>query len=98
MDNLYGLGWGVGDPFSKCLGCNSREEKVVYHSGGAVGASSILLIQFPPSSQEGCAVPSLNMSQPQGVVVAMITNLQDIALSPTAKKLIREFAWMMTES
>ncbi|XP_035703710.1 serine beta-lactamase-like protein LACTB, mitochondrial isoform X2 [Folsomia candida] len=109
-DSLYALGWVVGDPFSHCVGCNSREEKVVWHSGGAVGASSILLIQFPPKSDSSSSEKNtdtsnvecvsdqhqkMNDGKVRGIVVAMITNLQNASLTPTAEKLTQEFAWMM---
>lgn len=78
-----------------CFYCSSRDEKIVSHTGGAVGASSVLLLHLPPtkpnhnkSSQDG---------QIRGVVVAMITNLQDVGLSQTAKKIAKEFAWMIDE-
>lgn len=82
----------------------------MWHSGGAVGASSILLIQFPPKSDSSSSEKNtdtsnvecvsdqhqkMNDGKVRGIVVAMITNLQNASLTPTAEKLTQEFAWMM---
>lgn len=77
-----------------CFACNRRSDKTVGHTGGAVGASSVLTIQLPRKLNDDQCITSKE-GEIKGVVVAMITNLQDASLSPTARKLTSEFTWMM---
>ncbi|WKY07206.1 hypothetical protein Q1695_006988 [Nippostrongylus brasiliensis] len=79
---LAGLGWMRIDGFdyhgtdeSSSLG------GLWYHTGGAVGASSVLLIR--PNSSES--------SPPSGVCVAMLCNLQDTSLLSLAKEIEEMF-------
>ena len=46
-DFLYGLGFVIGDPLKNCIFCKERKLKSVLHTGGAMGASSVLLMVFP---------------------------------------------------
>ena len=70
----YGWGWLVSSPGS-VIGTTPCP-KVVMHTGGAVGATSILLIQ----PREKHSKQSLNMSNStlQGVVVAILFNLESV--------------------
>lgn len=61
----YGLGWLV------CLNKKNGEVNYVYHTGGAVGATSCLLIK--PDNKNLNA----DKAKPQGVVVAVLCNYQD---------------------
>lgn len=63
----------------------------VGHSGGAVGASSVLLIvpkgnQTPKEKRN-----ESNINLPKGVVVAILVNLESISCRNLAKKIADEF-------
>ncbi|XP_061534108.1 serine beta-lactamase-like protein LACTB, mitochondrial isoform X1 [Phycodurus eques] len=85
-DGRYGQGWLVVDKQQKYGQCRKRRH-YVSHTGGAVGASSVLLV-----------LPSEEIEQrqgqnvlPQGVVVTIITNMQSVGLNSTALKIAHEF-------
>ncbi|TNN00488.1 hypothetical protein fugu_011734 [Takifugu bimaculatus] len=86
-DGLYAQAWLVVEKFQKCGQCRKRRH-YVSHTGGAVGASSVLLV-----------LPSEEMNQPQGqvpvppqgVVVTILTNMQSVGLNSTALKIAHEF-------
>ncbi|XP_041853971.1 serine beta-lactamase-like protein LACTB, mitochondrial isoform X2 [Melanotaenia boesemani] len=86
-DGLYAQGWLVVEKLQNYGQCRKRRH-YVSHTGGAVGASSVLLVL--PSEE-------INQSQgqthvlPQGVVVTIITNLQSVGLNSTALKIAQEF-------
>ncbi|XP_040893723.1 serine beta-lactamase-like protein LACTB, mitochondrial isoform X3 [Toxotes jaculatrix] len=61
---------------------------VVSHTGGAVGASSVLLV-LP--SEEIDLRQGQSPLLPQGVVVTIITNMQSVGLNSTALKIAHEF-------
>ena len=82
--NGYGIGWAVV-PSADALGGpdfnnRSRTPTYVSHTGGAVGASSVLLI-VPGDRGDG---EEKTVSPHEGVVVAMICNLQEVGLYKTA--------------
>lgn len=79
----YGLGWAVSDN-KVWVGCGHEELPWVSHSGGAVGCSSTLVILQP--NQIDTTGPA-----PQGIVVAMLTNMESVALSPTAQAIALAF-------
>ena len=81
MNGSYGMGWGIREPQSDSPFCNGRKFHVC-HSGGAIGASSILLIMPTASSEERPV---------HGVVVAMIVNLQNVNLNRTALEIAELF-------
>ena len=56
------------------------------HTGGAVGASSVLLI-FPRKVEENSKVDT----PPQGIVVAIVCNLQNVGLSKLALDVAKTF-------
>jgi len=89
-DNLYGLGFVVGEPFLKCFACKERQNRHVSHSGGAVGACSYLLMSFPPSltsNSDNNNMTKPNQKEPQlrGIVVALIVNFIDAPVTSMAK-------------
>uniref|UniRef100_A0A1A8I3H3 Lactamase, beta n=2 Tax=Nothobranchius kuhntae TaxID=321403 RepID=A0A1A8I3H3_NOTKU len=86
-DGLYGQGWLVVEKLQKYGQCRKRRH-YVSHTGGAVGASSVLLV-LPSEEldQRRGVTPVL----PQGVVVSIITNMQSVGLNPTALKIAHEF-------
>lgn len=86
-DGLYAQGWLVVEKFQKCGQCRKRRH-YVSHTGGAVGASSVLLVlPSEEMDQPQGQVPVL----PQGVVVTIITNMQSVGLNSTALKIAHEF-------
>lgn len=86
-DGLYAQGWLVVEKLQKYGQCRKRRH-YVSHTGGAVGASSVLLV-LPCEEIEKChgQTPLL----PQGVVVSIITNMQSVGLNTTALKIAHEF-------
>ncbi|XP_058963954.2 serine beta-lactamase-like protein LACTB, mitochondrial [Pocillopora verrucosa] len=72
-DGGYGLGWEVIAEKQE-FGCCSHQSECVFHDGGAVGASSILMIR----PQQAHTKP------PKGVVIAILVNLQGVNLQKTA--------------
>ncbi|KAI2648248.1 Serine beta-lactamase-like protein LACTB, mitochondrial [Labeo rohita] len=85
-DGLYAQGWLVVEKQQKYGQCRSRRH-YVSHTGGAVGASSVLLV-LPRESGHSA---SQTRRPPQGVVVTIITNMQSVGLNSTALKIAQEF-------
>ena len=81
----YGLGWAIMEEKSEYAFCK-KQRFYVSHTGGAVGASSVLLI-FPRELDDN----SNKESPPQGVVVAIICNLQNVGLSKLALDVAKTF-------
>ncbi|XP_013393068.1 serine beta-lactamase-like protein LACTB, mitochondrial [Lingula anatina] len=82
-DGYYGMGWAVVPYMQKHGGC--REQRFyVSHTGGAVGASSALVV-LP----RRCVDLSQNL--PQGVTVAILANLQSVGMGKTALKIAKLF-------
>ncbi|KFM79443.1 Serine beta-lactamase-like protein LACTB, mitochondrial, partial [Stegodyphus mimosarum] len=75
-ESKYGMGWAVFPGSQDCQYCEENKY-CVYHSGGAIGASSILLILPKECHNEFSGVP-------KGIVVSILTNLQSINLYKTA--------------
>lgn len=85
-DGLYGQGWLVVKQLQKYGQCRNRRH-YVSHTGGAVGASSVLLV-LP---REKSLLADGKRCPPQGVVVTIITNMQSVGLNTTALKIAQEF-------
>ncbi|XP_077067226.1 serine beta-lactamase-like protein LACTB, mitochondrial isoform X2 [Siphateles boraxobius] len=83
-DGLYAQGWLVVEKQQKYGQCRSRRH-YVSHTGGAVGASSVLLVL--PREQ----LTNQKLPPPQGVVVTIITNMQSVGLNTTALKIAQTF-------
>lgn len=81
QDRAYGMGWeAVQDKHLYEFCRNSRHH--AYHTGAAVGASSILLVL--PQKEPSSAIP-------QGVVVALVTNMQGVGLHKVALEIAELF-------
>lgn len=83
VDNktMAALGWmriPDGDPYRGVNECSSLGG-MWYHTGGGVGASSVLLIR-------PCSTTSAHRGPPVGVCVVMLCNLQDTSLLSLAKE------------
>ncbi|XP_016303985.1 serine beta-lactamase-like protein LACTB, mitochondrial isoform X2 [Sinocyclocheilus anshuiensis] len=79
-NGLYAQGWLVVEKQQKYGQCRSRRH-YASHTGGAVGASSVLLVLASERKH----------TPPQGVVVTIITNMQSVGLNTTALKIAQEF-------
>ncbi|XP_068580072.1 serine beta-lactamase-like protein LACTB, mitochondrial isoform X1 [Cebidichthys violaceus] len=86
-DGLYAQGWLVVEKLQKYGQCRKRRH-YVSHTGGAVGASSVLLVLPSEKIDENQGQTPL---LPQGVVVTIITNMQSVGLNSTALKIAHEF-------
>ncbi|XP_062819195.1 serine beta-lactamase-like protein LACTB, mitochondrial [Anolis carolinensis] len=87
-EGRYGLAWFVSEGRQECGFCR-RSRHHAFHTGGAVGASSVLLIlpeEAHPEEKEG-----LPVKPPRGVVVSILCNMQSVSLSGTALKIASEF-------
>ena len=91
-DASWGLGWAVMEPKEEFAFCQ-KIRFFACHTGGAVGASSVLLI-YPredPKIAENC-----EKTPPHGIVVAIICNLQNVSLSQLAQEVAKIFDDMKT--
>lgn len=88
-DGFYAMGWAVV-PEKQNFGCGRHQRFYISHTGGAVGASSVLLILPPPRSEESSRGSNLG-APPKGVVVAMIVNLISVSLCKTALEIAKVF-------
>ncbi|KAL8196989.1 UNVERIFIED_CONTAM: hypothetical protein K2H54_005574 [Gekko kuhli] len=86
-DDRYGMAWQVVEK-KPARGFCRQPRHYAYHCGGAVGASSVLLI-LPEERDSGAATGTL--TPPKGVVVTVICNMQSVSLSKTALKIAMEF-------
>ncbi|XP_064649471.1 serine beta-lactamase-like protein LACTB, mitochondrial [Lineus longissimus] len=79
----FALGWAVV-PEKKTNGCCQEQRFYISHTGGAVGASSALVI-LPREGEGSHTVP------PSGVVVGIITNLSSVGLAKVAMEIAALF-------
>ncbi|XP_022610472.1 serine beta-lactamase-like protein LACTB, mitochondrial isoform X1 [Seriola dumerili] len=86
-DGVYAQGWLVVEKLQKYGQCRKRRH-YVSHTGGAVGASSVLLV-LPSEEIDQCQ--GQRPLPPQGVVVTIVTNMQSVGLNSTALKIAHEF-------
>ncbi|KAJ0069493.1 hypothetical protein NL108_008283 [Boleophthalmus pectinirostris] len=85
-DGQYAQAWLVVEEEQKYGQCRKRRH-YVSHTGGAVGASSVLLV-LPAERLEQCEGKK---QLPQGVVVTVIMNMQSVGLNRTALAIAHEF-------
>ncbi|XP_045173567.1 serine beta-lactamase-like protein LACTB, mitochondrial [Mercenaria mercenaria] len=111
-NNGYGLGWSVCNRNSEHAFCKDQKF-FVSHTGGAIGASSVLLILPTENSLSQIAKgetlesgqtdkdvresTSLYSSPPKGVVVAIIVNMISVGLNKTAYDIARIFEQVDTK-
>lgn len=79
----YGMGWKIIQQPQEHGYCRPSKF-IVSHSGGAVGASSVLLI----ASDNGESVlDKHDIVLPKGVSVAIVVNLDSVSLHKTAERI-----------
>lgn len=89
----YAMGWCVMPPVAHAE--FSRDRRMyVSHTGGAVGASSVLLI-LPRAETSGEGIEKLI---PRGVCVSIIVNKQSVGLSKTALTVAKLFDCVQQQS
>jgi hypothetical protein len=79
----YGMGWETSPYMVEYGTTGDVRPSFVYHSGAAVGISSILFIL--PSNDP-------KKPPPRGVCVAILTNMEDVELGNTAYDIAHVFA------
>ncbi|KAE8617159.1 hypothetical protein XENTR_v10008997 [Xenopus tropicalis] len=87
-DGKYAMGWGTVEENQECGYCK-HQKHYVSHTGGAVGASSVILIL--PEEENTFHLTKKRTSPPKGIVVAIICNMQGVGLNSTALKIALEF-------
>ena len=101
-DGAYAMGWGVASS-KQSIGYGQKQWHYVSHTGGAVGASSVLLVlpldkDQALQNEEVKSVPVQGVDNlrntvipPKGIVVAAITNLQSAGLNSLALQIAHVF-------
>ncbi|XP_010389508.2 serine beta-lactamase-like protein LACTB, mitochondrial [Corvus cornix cornix] len=87
-DGKYAMAWAVVEK-NQQYGCCRQQRHYASHTGGAVGASSVLLIL--PEELDPEALGTWPVAPPRGVIVTIICNMQSVSLNSTALKIAREF-------
>lgn len=87
-DGKYGMAWLVVESKQEYGFCR-RQRHYASHTGGAVGASSVLLVL--PEELDPEAASKASPIPPRGVVVTVICNMQSVSLNTTALKIAMEF-------
>lgn len=82
---FYGMGWGTV-PVSERPPFTREQRQYFSHTGGAVGASSVLLVL--PRCME--VVPASG-NPPHGVVLAIIVNMQSVSMNRLALDVAKMF-------
>ena len=90
-EGFYGMGWGVCENNQE-HGLCKKQRFYISHTGGAIGASSVLLIL--PSQHQAAEFPE--NSPPQGVVVAILVNMTSVGLNKTALEIAKIFENIQT--
>ncbi|XP_074150997.1 serine beta-lactamase-like protein LACTB, mitochondrial [Sminthopsis crassicaudata] len=87
-EGKYAMAWGVVEK-KQIYGSCRQQRHYASHTGGAVGASSVLLILPEDLGVE----PTDNRITipPRGVIVTIICNMQSVGLNSTALKIALEF-------
>ena len=86
----YGLGWGVWDCVNGENFCRSRPF-FVSHTGGAIGASSVLVILPSPGGSNTGEVRQGDEAIPKGVVVSIIVNMTSVGLNRSGLHIAKMF-------
>ncbi|XP_066491807.1 serine beta-lactamase-like protein LACTB, mitochondrial [Tiliqua scincoides] len=84
----YGMAWHIVEKKQECGFCRQQRHYAT-HSGGAIGASSVLLIL--PEDENTEAIKDDPLMPPRGVVVSIICNMQSVSLHSTALNIAMEF-------
>ncbi|OCT87109.1 serine beta-lactamase-like protein LACTB, mitochondrial [Xenopus laevis] len=87
-DGKYAMGWGTVEQKQECGYCK-HQNHYVSHTGGAVGASSVILVL--PEGENTIHLTNKRTPPPNGIVVAIICNMQGVGLNSTALKIALEF-------
>ncbi|KAK2103155.1 hypothetical protein P7K49_017011 [Saguinus oedipus] len=85
-EGKYAMAWGVVEK-KQTYGSCRKQRHYASHTGGAVGASSVLLV-LP---EELDAETLNNKVPPRGIIVSIICNMQSVGLNSTALKIALEF-------
>ncbi|XP_055973666.1 serine beta-lactamase-like protein LACTB, mitochondrial [Sorex fumeus] len=85
-EGQYAMAWGVVEK-KQTYGSCRKQRHYASHTGGAVGASSVLLVL--PEELDTEAIN--NKVPPRGTVVSIICNMQSVGLNSTALKIALEF-------
>ncbi|GBM19406.1 Serine beta-lactamase-like protein LACTB, mitochondrial [Araneus ventricosus] len=85
----YGMGWSVHLQKQECEFCK-KSKFCVYHTGSAVGASSVLLI-VPAKNSKNKHPDSESYSIPKGIAVAVLSNMHNVSLLAAALKISQQF-------
>lgn len=88
-DIKFGMAWFVVEKKQDCGFCR-HQQHYAFHTGGAVGGSSVLLI-LPEELDSELVAKGGPPMPPQGVVVSIICNMQSVSLDKTALKIAMEF-------
>ncbi|XP_076305133.1 LOW QUALITY PROTEIN: serine beta-lactamase-like protein LACTB, mitochondrial [Tachypleus tridentatus] len=88
-DCYYGMGWFVL-PEYQIYGCCFLQKLVYFHAGSAIGARGVLLI-VPRSCDIKDTKKCKCTNPPQGVIVSLISNLENIPLKKTALRVAEVF-------
>lgn len=89
-DGFYAMGWAVV-PEEQTAGCAQKQRFYVSHTGGAVGASSVLLILPTSNSGVDGKGDNFSLAPPKGVAVAIIVNMISVSLCKTALSIAKLF-------
>ncbi|KAK2505349.1 hypothetical protein MC885_007589 [Smutsia gigantea] len=85
-EGKYAMAWGVVEK-KQVYGSCRKQRHYASHTGGAVGASSVLLVL--PEELDAEAIN--NKVPPRGIVVSIMCNMQSVGLNSTALKIALEF-------
>ncbi|KAI4058159.1 lactamase beta [Homo sapiens] len=85
-EGKYAMAWGVVER-KQTYGSCRKQRHYASHTGGAVGASSVLLVLPEELDTETIN----NKVPPRGIIVSIICNMQSVGLNSTALKIALEF-------
>uniref|UniRef100_A0A8D2DGA0 Serine beta-lactamase-like protein LACTB, mitochondrial n=1 Tax=Sciurus vulgaris TaxID=55149 RepID=A0A8D2DGA0_SCIVU len=85
-EGKYAMAWGVVEK-KQTYGSCRKQRHYASHTGGAVGASSVLLVL--PEELDTEVIN--NKVPPRGIIVSIICNMQSVGLNSTALKIALEF-------